>query len=244
MYIRPNWKNVNTVLKGLYGSYARLIQYGAKSFLQSHGSKGILNISSIASNAKNFDETLKKLLNEYFKTFFESENAVLPIFDGYTFTETNRSKNYNETTTRDIKAMYDDVFDFTARAIGIPPSILKGDVQDNSKAMDELLTVALDPLAGTLESEINRKKYGKAVLKGSRCMVDTSHIKHVDVFGNAANIDKLVQSGTHTINMILRAMGQPQVNEEWADQHFITKNYSTVQGVLAILDGGENNVKE
>lgn len=244
MYIRPNWKNVNTVLKGLYGSYARLIQYGAKSFLQSHGSKGILNISSIASNAKNFDETLKKLLNEYFKTFFESENAVLPIFDGYTFTETNRSKNYIETTTRDIKAMYDDVFDFTARAIGIPPSILKGDVQDNSKAMDELLTVALDPLAGTLESEINRKKYGKAVLKGSRCMVDTSHIKHVDVFGNAANIDKLVQSGTHTINMILRAMGQPQVNEEWADQHFITKNYSTVQGVLDSLEGGENNVKD
>lgn len=244
MYIRPNWKNVNTVLKGLYGSYARLIQYGAKSFLQSHGSKGILNISSIASKAKNFDETLKKLLNEYFKTFFESENAVLPIFDGYTFTETNRSKNYNETTTRDIKAMYDDVFDFTARAIGIPPSILKGDVQDNSKAMDELLTVALDPLAGTLESEINRKKYGKAVLKGSRCMVDTSHIKHVDVFGNAANIDKLVQSGTHTINMILRAMGQPQVNEEWADQHFITKNYSTVQGVLDSLEGGENNVKD
>ena len=91
MYIRPNWKNVNTVLKGLYGSYARLIQYGAKSFLQSHGSKGILNISSIASNAKNFDETLKKLLNEYFKTFFESENAVLPIFDGYTFTDTTRS---------------------------------------------------------------------------------------------------------------------------------------------------------
>lgn len=244
MYVRPNWKNVNTVLKGLYGSYARLIQYGAKSFLQSHGSKGILNISSIASNAKNFDETLKKLLNEYFKTFFESENAVLPIFDGYTFTETNRSKNYNETTTRDIKAMYDDVFDFTARAIGIPPSILKGDVQDNSKAMDELLTVALDPLAGTLESEINRKKYGKAVLKGCRCMVDTSHIKHVDVFGNAANIDKLVQSGTHTINMILRAMGQPQVNEEWADQHFITKNYSTVQGVLDSLEGGENNVKD
>ena len=242
MYIRPNWKNVNTVLKGLYGSYARLIQYGAKSFLQSHGSKGILNISSIASNAKNFDETLKKLLNEYFKTFFESENAVLPIFDGYTFT--NRSKNYNETTTRDIKAMYDDVFDFTARAIGIPPSILKGDVQDNSKAMDELLTVALDPLAGTLESEINRKKYGKAVLKGSRCMVDTSHVKHVDVFSNATNIDKLVQSGTHTINMILRAMGQPQVNEEWADQHFITKNYSTVQGVLDSLEGGENNAKD
>lgn len=133
--------------------------------MQSHGSKGTLDISAVAQNAKNFDDTLKKLLNDYFKTFFESENAVLPLFEGYTFTETNKSKNYNETTTRDIKALYDDVFDFTARAIGIPPSILKGDVQDNSKAIDELLTVALDPLAGSLESEINRKKYGKAVLK-------------------------------------------------------------------------------
>ena len=44
--------------------------------------------------------------------------------------------------------------------------------------------------------------------------------------------------------MILRAMGQPQVNEEWADQHFITKNYSTVQGVLDSLEGGENNAKD
>ena len=203
--------------------------------------KGTLDISAVAQNSKNFDDTLKKLLNDYFKTFFESENAVLPLFEGYTFTETNRSKNYNETTTRDIKALYDDVFDFTARAIGIPPSILKGDVQDNSKAIDELLTVALDPLAGSLESEINRKKYGKAVLKGSRCMVDTSHVKHVDIFSNATQIDKLVQSGTHTINMILRAMGQPQINEEWANQHFITKNYSTVQDLLNSLEGGGEN---
>ena len=209
--------------------------------MQSHGSKGTLDISAVAQNAKNFDDTLKKLLNDYFKTFFESENAVLPLFEGYTFTETNRSKNYNETTTRDIKALYDDVFDFTARAIGIPPSILKGDVQDNSKAIDELMTVALDPLAGSLESEINRKKYGKAVLKGSRCMVDTSHVKHVDIFSNATQIDKLVQSGTHTINMILRAMGQPQINEEWANKHFITKNYSTVQDLLNSLEGGGEN---
>ena len=72
-------------------------------------------------------------------------------------------------------------------------------------------------------------------------MVDTSHVKHVDIFSNATQIDKLVQSGTHTINMILRAMGQPQVDEAWADQHFITKNYSTIQSVLESLEGGENN---
>lgn len=153
LYLKPNWKNVNTILQGLYGSYAKLIKYETRTFMQSHGSKGTLDISAVAQNSKNFDDTLKKLLNDYFKTFFESENAVPLLFEGYTFTEEADRSNYNETTTRDIKALYDDVFDFTARAIGIPPSILKGDVQDNSKAIDELLTVALDPLAGSLESE-------------------------------------------------------------------------------------------
>ena len=117
-------------------------------------------------------------------------------------------------------------------------------MQDNSKAIDELLTVTLDPLAESLTTEINRKRYGKAVLKGSKCMVDTSHVKHVDLFSNATQIDKLVQSGTHTINMILRALGQPQINEDWADQHFITKNYGTVQNVLQNIEGGEEGAED
>lgn len=73
LYLKPNWKNANTVLQGLYGSYAKLIQYEAKSFLQSHGSKGILDISAMAQNQKNFDETLKRMLNEYFKTFLKAK---------------------------------------------------------------------------------------------------------------------------------------------------------------------------
>lgn len=60
----------------------------------------------------------------------------------------------------------------------------------------------------------------------------------------STQIDKLVQSGTHTINMILRALGQPQINEDWADQHFITKNYGTVQNVLQDIEGGGESAKD
>ena len=70
LYLKPNWKNVNTILHGLYGSYAKLIQYGTKTFMQSHGSKGTLDISAVAKNSKKFDDTLKKMMNDYFKTFF------------------------------------------------------------------------------------------------------------------------------------------------------------------------------
>ena len=44
--------------------------------------------------------------------------------------------------------------------------------------------------------------------------------------------------------MILRALGQPQINEDWADQHFITKNYGTVQNVLQDIEGGGESAKD
>ena len=46
----------------------------------------------------------------------------------------------------------------------------------------------------------------------------------------------------YTVNMILRALGEPQIDEDWADQHFITKNYSTVQELLdAMKEGGRKS---
>lgn len=88
----------------------------------------------------------------------------------------------------------------------------------------------------------SRTKWSSSLQYWKDWQRDTEQEKdYVDIFSNATQIDKLVQSGTHTINMILRAMGQPQINEEWANQHFITKNYSTVQDLLNSLEGGGEN---
>ena len=63
------------------------------------------------------------------------------------------------------------------------------------------------------------------------------------MFDIATSADKLISSGIYTVNMILRALEEPQIAEEWADQHFITKNYSTIQEILEEQNkkgGGEN----
>ena len=189
-------------------------------------------------------QELKKLMNEYFKSFFNSPNAVLPLFEGYKYTDLG-SKTYSEGTSRDIKHQYDDIFDFTARGFSMPPSLAKGDVQDTSKAVEEMLTFCLDPLAQMLQQEINRKRIGKQeVQKGTRLQINTMRVKHIDMFDIATPADKLISSGIYTVNMILRAVEEPQIKEDWADQHFITKNYSTIQEMLEeIKKGGEKNAK-
>lgn len=149
-----NNKNVNRIIQSLYDSYSKLIDYSAKSYLKSRGSRGTLNISAMAQSDKLFNEKLEKLMNEYFKSFFESPNAVLPLFEGYSYTDIG-SKTYSEGTSRDIKSQYDDIFDFTARGFSMPPTLAKGDVQDTEKAVDEMLTFCLDPLAQMLMQEIH-----------------------------------------------------------------------------------------
>ena len=117
-----NNKNVNRIIQHLYDSYSKLIDYSAKSYLKSRGSRGTLNISAVAQSDKLFNEKLEKLMNEYFKSFFESPNAVLPLFEGYSYTDIG-SKTYSEGTSRDIKSQYDDIFDFTARGFSMPPTL-------------------------------------------------------------------------------------------------------------------------
>lgn len=239
-----NNKDVNSVIGGIYNSYRKLIEYSEKSYLKSRGSRGTLNISAIAQADKNFSEKLEKMLNEHFKTFFESNNAVLPLFEGYNYTDLG-SKTYSEGTSRDIKNQYDDIFDFTARGFSMPPSLAKGDVQDTSKAVDEMLTFCLDPLAKMLEQEINRKRNGKeAWKKKTYLQVSTIRVKHIDMFDIATQADKLISSGIYTINMLLRAVEEPQSEEEWADKHMMTKNYADIEEVLKKMadeKGGEGD---
>mgnify|MGYP005803186963 CR=1 FL=1 len=76
LHWKLNNRNVNKIINGLYSSYSKLIDYSAQSYLKSRGSRGILNISTMAQSEKLFEEKLKKLMNEYFKSFFNSSNAV------------------------------------------------------------------------------------------------------------------------------------------------------------------------
>ena len=243
MHWKLNNKNINRIIGGIYDAYGKVIDYTAKSYLKSRGSRGILEISALAQNDKNFSEKLKMLMENYFRTFFSNGNAVLPLYDGYKYTDLG-SKTYSEGSSRDLKAQYDDIFDFTARGFSMPPSLAKGDVQDTSKAVDEMLTFCLDPLAEMMQQEANRKRNGRDnVLKGTKMIIDTRKVKHMDLFDIATPGDKLIGSGIATINMLLRAIGEPQINEEWANRHMMTKNYADIEEVLRQLDdkkGGTN----
>ena len=240
LYYKLNDVNIRKLVNGLYDSYAKLIAYSMKSYQRSRGTKGIFKYNTIPVAGTEQRKAFDALINEKIKKWLESDSAALPLGEGQDWKELQH-KTYTNETTRDIRAQIDDIFDFTARSFNIPPALLRGDVQDTSKAVDQLLTFCVDPLVDMLQEEINRKRNGyEGFSKGTYLKIDTSCIKHIDLFDVSTAIDKLISSGAFSINDIRKAAGLEIIDEDWAWQHWITKNYSTMEEALRALEGGEN----
>jgi HK97 family phage portal protein len=235
LYYQLNEQNMRRVTAGLFESYSKLIAYTMTAYQRSRGTKGIFKYDTLPVAGTKEREVFDDLLNNKIKTWLAGDNAALPLGKGQDWKELEH-KTYSNESTRDIRALIDDICDFTAKGFGIPPALVRGDVQDTSKAVDQLLTFCIDPLADMLAEEINRKRNGYAgFVAGTYLQIYTSTIKHVDLLSVATAIDKLIGSGAFSINDIRKACGQPELNEEWANQHFMTKNYATVAEALAAL---------
>ena len=174
------------------------------------------------------------MISEQVKPFFETDSSVLPEFDGYTYERIGSEAK----DTREIKNIIDDIYANTARAFLIPPSLVTGNVAGVGDANSQFLTYCIDPICRQIENEINRKCYSFAdYAAGTRVICDSSTIMHFDIFGTAAATEKAVGSGAFTINDVRRAAGQPVINEDWADQSYMTKNL----GPTVTSEGGETN---
>lgn len=241
LYFELSEKNMRNVINALYESYLKLISYAMKAYQKSRGTKGVFNYDTIPVAGTEERKAFDSLINDKFKKFMESGDAIIPLGRGQSFTDIG-SKTYSNENTRDIRAMIDDVSDFTAKAFGVPPALLRGDVQGVSDAVDQLLTFCIDPLCDMLQEEINRKRIGQAdYVNGTKIVIDTKAIKHIDLLGVSTSIDKLISSGCFTINDIRKIVGEEPVEEEWANQFFMTKNYATVEELLKDLEGGEKS---
>lgn len=227
LHLKLNHKHMAPVVNGLYQSYWRLVSAAMKDYQWNHGQHWKVHVGQVASGGDGWEEKFRAMITAQIKPFLESNGAILPEFDGYVYENVGGQSGGD---TRDIRAMIEDIFDFTARGFLIPAVLVNGKVEGTADANARFLTSCIDPLCDQIQEEIIRKRYGyDAWRRGDFVRVDSSSILHFDMFANAANVEKLVGSAAFSINDILRAANQPAIDEPWADAHFLTKNISTME---------------
>ena len=238
LHFKLHNSNLKGALDGIADAYAKLVSLTLADRKWKAGRHWKVHIDQIDTSVENWQENLQKMITDQMSTFFGKDISVLPETNGYKYEDVG-SGDSNSGNTRDLRALIDDIFDFTSIALGIPPVLVRGGVADSKDAVDRWLTTGIDPLCDQLEEEIIKKRYGfEEWSKGNYIEIDTSAIQHFDLLSSATNIDKLIGSGFCCINDVRKATGQQIIDEPWAWQHFITKNYSTVEDFLNSLGGG------
>ena len=205
LHLTLNHVNIKPVLDGLYGSYVRLINAAMRRYAWDKGQHWKVHVSQLASGADDFTQKFSQMIEEQVKTFLDSDGAVLPEFEGYAYTNEGGTAAVD---LSDIQSQMKDIFAFTAKAFQIPAVLVDGSIQGTEDAQGRFLTGCIDPICDQLQEEINRKRYGyDRIQRGDYLRIDTSSIRHFDMFANAANVEKLVGSGVFSINEVLRAAG-------------------------------------
>lgn len=239
IFLKYENAGIQEIKKGLLSRYGKLAGGLLKQF-ETDGIKIALNIPAAASGAPDFEDKFDKLMTNYFKSFFRSKNAVIPLHGGMTVVPISGASRYGEGQNRkvsEVTELFSDAMIRAAIALGISPVLIRGEVAGIKEALDLTLTTCVDPIAKMISECLTIKQFSsEEIAAGNHIVVDTTQIKHVDIFDIAANVDKLIASGYYSIDEVRTRAGDQPIGEDWSKRHYITKNY---QVAADAAEGGE-----
>lgn len=222
-------KDTAQVLHRLNAMYTEAMTEAMDKYKHAGGRSGILKIQGNPQKDPSYEDKVAKIMQNRFKQFFENKNAVIPLFDGYDYTPTDHPASQQKGgEISDMDSIMRQAIDRNCNAYHVPPSLLRGDVTNQDEAVQSLLTFAVKPPVLTVETEVNRKAYGRAILDGWKIKIDMTHIRVVDIFDVAPKMDKLIQDAVLNVNEGRGIAGLDLIPEEWANQYHRTKNMEPV----------------
>lgn len=240
MYFKLNDRNISSYVEQTLDQYAQMMGQAMTAYRNTCGQKYKLSIERAPTGTREDEGDLQEMLKANLKTFIGNANSVYMETKGQ---HLEPVKIENKTEPADITELRKEIYDACAVAFKIPKSIMYGDMTNIGDLVNTMLTFSVDPEAQMLSDEMTRKNYSLSeVCQGSRVKVDTSTIKHIDIFDAAPAVMNLVSSGVLTIDDVLEALGRERVNDETTSSRMMTKNLGAIEDVLRQLQqqGGDN----
>ncbi|MCD8152041.1 MAG: phage portal protein [Clostridiales bacterium] len=235
-YIRQSDPQIKKLFNSVFEVYADLLEYSKKASAQGSGEKYAMQIGDYRSGTPAEEKEYLDGVQERLATFVKADSAALPLTKNQTI---QRLSSATATNSTDYTALRKDVYNIAAEILHLPAGLLDGSLTAVDQVLNQALTTAIDPLVNKINQELTRKTYSREqAMKGCRVFVDVSSIRHVDVIEKANEIYNLIASGVVCIDEARGLCRLPELNTDWSEKHYITKNYEEV-GKTDPLEGGE-----
>lgn len=224
--------NIHEKITNVYNEYGKVLSASMDNYQKNNGNKYKLTMENYRAGDTEFLKMYDNIIKKQLKTFLEENTAVYPQFKGFDLQEFQQRTSDNAYSTADVISMREDTFKIVAQAFKIPVSMLLGNITNMNEVFKIYITTCIDPLADMISEELTRKTSTYSQWKqGNKIKIDTSNINHIDILDVGDNVDKLIATGTCSIDEIRTRLDMEQLNTEFSQKHFITKNYENLKDV-------------
>lgn len=234
IHITYNNEKLTKFMNGMFEDYTNLFSRMIETNMFANQ---IRATAEMDSTQKLDDENLGKLqnfINKLFGAFRHNAFAIVPKLKGFNYEEIVDGSNGGR-SVEELSKVKRDLIDDVANILGIPTSLVHGDMAEFETAIKAYIKFCIAPLVKKIEDELNAKLIDKKeFLKGSR--IEVKGVTETSVIENSEAVDKLVASGAFTRNEVRELFGAERSDDPELDKFVITKNYQSTDAV----EGGEN----
>ncbi len=235
IYITYNNDKLSRYMDGMFDDYSDLFTRMIETQKLSNQIRGTVEIEA---TQKLDDETRNKLqefIDRLFAAFKKSPIALVPKLKGFEYNEVNNGAN-NGKSVEELTKLKRDLTNDVANILGIPNSLIHGDMAEYETAIKAYIKFCADPLLKKIQDELNAKIISKPDYLGGK-QIDIRGIAELNPLELANAVDKLRASGVYNGNEIRIKLGDEPVDNPALDEYVLTKNYQTAQAA----EGGEEN---
>lgn len=231
LYLRLNNDNLMNAIDGLYGDYGELFGRLMEFQKRKGQIRGTFNTDGINEKGEEARKKIESYVDKVFQSFQKKTISIIPLQKGMTYTELG--SNQPSASVDEINKVTDGFLHQLEKSLGIP-----GETADANSWNKKYMTMCVRPLLKIIADELNGKfLYKREYLAGARIKAVT--VSYQSVFDLSTSIDKLISSGFATINEMREEAGWHPSDDEIANKHFITKNYTELEEGQA-PEGGDN----
>lgn len=230
LYLEYGNAKLSSIIDGLFYDYGSLLKRMFESQMKRNQIRATVDVEGTFRKDEAGNHPLQTFINKAYSAIQKQTVAIIPQQKGFTYKEHSTNSVVGQSTD-EIDKITNSYLVLVGQAVGIPPTLMKGEISDVEAATRNYMQMCISPILKIISDELNMQFVSKSnYLKGEK--IEIRQVKYRDMFDVAVQADKLIASGAFSGNEIRDELGFEKTEESIHKEYHITKNYQTAREAL------------